>query len=215
MSEYAAQRLNMVEGQVRANDVTDRRIQGAMAAVARERYVPGHLSPVAYIDRCLEVGSGRYILDPRSFSKLLQLAAIGPGDRALDVGCASGYSAEVLSNLAKEVVALEANSELAAVAREFLASCGNVELVVGALTEGAPDRGPFDVIFLNGAVEFFPDALLGQLAEGGRLVGVLRNAGGCRARLIVNSGGSFSERVAFDADVPTLPGFERVRSFVF
>ena len=215
MSEYAAQRLNMVEGQVRANDVTDRRIQIAMSEIARERFVPERLHPVAYMDRCLEILPGRYILDPRSFSKLVQVAAVEQGDRVLDVGCGSGYSSAVLCRLADEVVALEADPELAAVARQFLSKNANVTIVTGPLPEGAPDKAPFDVIFINGAIEIYPERLLRQLADGGRLVAIVSERGRGQARLYLNANGAIGERNAFDAQVPVLPGFERARVFEF
>jgi protein-L-isoaspartate(D-aspartate) O-methyltransferase len=213
MSEFAAQRRNMVEGQVRANDVTDRRIQSVMAEIPRERFIPEALSAVAYADSCPKVGVDRHLLDPRCFSKLVQLAAVRPNDRVLDIGCASGYSSVVLSQLAREVVSVEEDPGLAANARELLASYSNITVVEGTLRDGAKDHSPFDVIFLNGAVEYFPQSLTDQLADGGRLVGVLSEGNVGKAHLLVNAGGCISDRVAFDADVPELPGFQRARSF--
>jgi len=215
MPDFAAQRLNMVEGQVRANDVTDRRIQAAMGQVQRERFVPGRLNSVAYMDRCLEVGPGRYLLDPRSFAKLLHLASIGGDERVLDVGCGSGYSSAVIAQIAAEVVALECNPELTEVARQFLGKHANVAVVNGPLAEGAPANAPFDVIVLNGAAEFIPAALFDQLSEGGRLVAIVSQGGRGLARLYVKSGGAVGERPAFDAQVPVLLGFEKAREFVF
>jgi hypothetical protein len=90
MSESA--RFNMVEAQVRASNVTDERILAAMNAVAREKFVPSAAQALAYADVPVAVAPGRYLLDPRSFAKLAQLAGIGPDDRILDVGCGTGYS---------------------------------------------------------------------------------------------------------------------------
>ncbi|MEE8438067.1 MAG: protein-L-isoaspartate O-methyltransferase [Micropepsaceae bacterium] len=215
MSDYAAQRLNMVEGQVRANDVTDRRIQIAMADIPRERFVPEHLNSVAYADICLEVASGRHMLDPRCFSKLLHLASIRNGDHVLDVGCASGYSAAILGRLAGDVIALEENQDLARIAGKQLLDMDNVRVEHGALSAGFRQGAPYDVIFVNGALESSPDSLLGQLAQGGRLVAVIRYGGRGRAHLYVNNNGAISDRAAFDAQVPVLPGFEKVEGFVF
>jgi protein-L-isoaspartate(D-aspartate) O-methyltransferase len=215
MSEYAAQRLNMVEGQVRANDVTDKRIQDAMASLPRERFVPAHLRPVAYMDNCLELTRGRYLMDARCFAKLAHLAAIESDDHVLEVGCTSGYSTAVLAHLAKHVVALEEDAELLRHAGECLKGTPNVELVQGRLTDGFSQRAPYDVIFVNGALDARPDHLLRQLKNGGRLVAVIREGGRGQAHLFVNSGGAFSERIVFDAQIPVLPGFERVPGFVF
>src|SRR5882672_7469801 len=98
MIDSKQQRVNMVESQVRPSDVTDRRIIRAMLEVPRERFVPASLQALAYMDEAVpavEPGGGRpgrFLLAPRTFAKLVQLAEIGPETVALDVGCATGYS---------------------------------------------------------------------------------------------------------------------------
>jgi protein-L-isoaspartate(D-aspartate) O-methyltransferase len=106
MQDMAAARLHMVEGQVRTNDVTDKRITEAMGRLERERFVPDSKRALAYSDVCVEVKPGRFLLDPRCLAKLAQLADIRESDRVLDVGCATGYSSAVLSALSADVVAL-------------------------------------------------------------------------------------------------------------
>src|SRR4051794_25560530 len=118
MPDYTIQRLNMVESQVRTNDVTDVRIQEAMRAIERERFVPAARQGLAYADRPVEVVRGRYLLDPRPFPKLAQLASIEPTDRLLDVGCAWGYSTAVFSRLCADVIGLEEDAELVRIASE-------------------------------------------------------------------------------------------------
>lgn len=215
MPDFAQQRLMMVDAQVRTNDVTDARIHGAMLSTPREAFVPDAKQAVAYMDGCVALGDGRALADPRSFAKLAQLAGVKSTDRVLDVGCASGYSAAVLGRLAREVVALERNTKLAGIARDALRVQANVRVVEGDLPAGAAGQGPFDVIFINGALEVRPDALLDQLAEGGRLVCVQRTSAGSAARLYVRHEGAVSERAGFDAQLPVLPGFEKRSSFVF
>ena len=105
MSESA--RFNMVETQIRPADVTDERILAAMNAVPREKFVPGSARALAYADVPVQVAQGRYLLDPRSFAKLAQLADIQPGDRILDIGPGTGYSSAVLARLGADVVAVE------------------------------------------------------------------------------------------------------------
>src|SRR5690242_10921085 len=85
MADFTTQRFHMVEGQVRANDVTDVRIHHAMLAVQRERFVPMAKRSAAYMDRPVEIAPGRYLLDPRTFSKLVQLAELSDTDTVLDV----------------------------------------------------------------------------------------------------------------------------------
>jgi protein-L-isoaspartate(D-aspartate) O-methyltransferase len=212
MSESA--RFNMVEAQVRSANVTDQRILAAMNAVAREKFVPTAAQALAYADVPVALAPGRYLLDPRSFAKLVQLAGIGPGDRILDVGCGTGYSAAVLARLGADVVALEQDAELVRVASGLLANVtGKVEVVQGALIEGVKGQS-FDVIFINGAIEQPPETLLSQLAEGGRLVTVLKD-GQSRAWLFLKENGQIGRRPGFDADVPVLAGFKKAMGFVF
>jgi protein-L-isoaspartate(D-aspartate) O-methyltransferase len=213
MSESA--RFNMVEAQIRSSNVTDPRILAAMSAVAREKFVPSAARALAYADVPVAVAQGRYLLDPRSFAKLLQLAQITATDRVLDVGCGTGYSAAVLARLAAEVVALEQDADLVRIASELLATAvGRVELVQGGLIEGVKGQGPFDVIFVNGALEQPPEILLSQLAEGGRLVTVIKD-GQSRAWLFLKQNGQVGKRPDFDAEVPLLAGFKKAMGFIF
>ena len=214
MSDTA--RFNMVEAQIRTANVTDPRIHAAIGAVAREKFVPHAARALAYADVPVAVAPGRFLLDPRSFAKLLQLAAIQGSDRVLDVACGTGYSSAVLARLSAGVVALEQDADLVRVASELLANAvGKVEVVQGGLIEGVKGQAPFDVIFVNGAIEHAPETLLGQLAEGGRLVTVMRQDGQCRAWLFVRENGQIGQRPDFDADVPLLAGFRKAMGFVF
>ena len=213
MSDSA--RFTMIETQIRPADVTDVRIHAAMGAVAREKFVPTAAQALAYADVPVAVAQGRYLLDPRSFAKLVQLAGVTADDRVLDVGCATGYSSAVLARLAGEVIALEQDADLVRVASGLLANVqGKVELAQGGLVDGAKQHAPFDVIFVNGAIEQVPDTLLAQLAEGGRLVAVLKD-GQSRAWLYLKEQGQVGRRPDFDADVPLLAGFRKATGFVF
>jgi protein-L-isoaspartate(D-aspartate) O-methyltransferase len=214
MSESA--RLTMIETQIRTNNVTDPHILAAISAVPRERFVPGAKKALAYADVPVEIAPGRYLLDPRSFAKLLQLARITSADRVLDIGCGTGYSAAVLARLAGRVVALEQDADLVRIASDALAAtgAGQVILTQGALIDGFQGEAPYDVIFINGAVEQVPETLLGQLGEGGRLVTVLRD-GQSRAWLYLKENGRVGRRPDFDAEVPPLAGFRKAMGFVF
>lgn len=212
---YQSARFNMVETQIRPADVTDQRVLAAMNAVPREKFVPRTALALAYADVPVQVAPGRYLLDPRSFAKLLQLAEIGAEDRVLDVGCATGYSAAVLARLAGEVVALEQDADLVRAASQLLADAvGRVEVVQGGLVEGVKNQAPYDVIFINGAVEDVPETLLNQLGEGGRLVTVIKDSQS-RAWLFLKEKGKVGKRPDFDAEVPVLAGFRKAVGFIF
>jgi len=163
----------------------------------------------------------RYLLAPMVFARLVQLAAIGPSDRVLDVGCGTGYSTAVLAQLGEKVIGLEPEPELADAARGALAalSIANAEIVEGPLAEGYPAGAPYDVIFLNGSVPAPPDALLAQLKEGGRLAAVLKTGANSatqgKAYLFVKVGAEASGLPHFDAGARPLPGFVPLETFAF
>jgi protein-L-isoaspartate(D-aspartate) O-methyltransferase len=217
MADYAQQRMNMVDAQVRTNDVTDPRIHAAMREIPRERFVPQSCRAMAYADAVIEVAPQRYLLDPRTFSKLLQLVDIRTSDKALDVGCATGYSSAVLSRLASSVVALEQDADLVRAAVEALASVGatNATVAQGQLAQGFKERAPYDVIFVNGGIQEQPERLLAQLAEGGRLAAILQSGTQGHAELYVKEHGRVGTRAGFDASVPLLAGFKKAVGFVF
>lgn len=223
MSDFKLERINMVESQIRPNAVTNPDLLKALLETPRELFVPPFLRSLAYIDGVLRVENARehraarYLLSPMVFAKLAQLADIRPGDRILDVGGATGYSAAILAKLGASVVALENDAGLTAVAKEALAGAGikNVSFVMGPLEAGAPESAPFDVIFLNGRVGHLPEALLAQLAEGGRLVTIMGNDTAAKAKLVSKIDSRIQQRMAFDAGAPIMPGFEQKSAFIF
>lgn len=217
MIDTESRRVSMVNGQVLPNKVTDERVTDALLAVAREPFVPKNLRGVAYIDEDIPVGEGRYLLEPMVFARLLQEAEVTAGDVVLDVGCATGYSTAVLARLAGSVVALECDAALADKANEMLnqLDVDNAGVVTGDLVMGLPDQGPYDVIFLNGAVERLPESLKQQLAEGGRLVVVQQADGLGQAWVYRRHGDVVDGRPHFDAQVKPLPGFEAEQVFRF
>ncbi len=216
MTDFAAARRNMVDGQVRTADVTDRRIITAMLEVARERFVAPAMAGLAYLDLDLPVGTApaaRRLLKPMVLAKLIQAADLADTDRVLDVGCATGYSAAVLARIAGQIVGLEQEPGL--VNAEALAGLPNLTLATGPLTEGHPQGGPYDAILMEGATEFPPQALFRQLKDGGRLVCVLGGGPGAKAMLYRRSGQETGGRPIFDAAATILPGFVKPPAFAF
>jgi protein-L-isoaspartate(D-aspartate) O-methyltransferase len=168
----ARERRRMVEEQIRARGVRDRRVLSALLAVERHRFVPADLQDEAYADHPLPIGSGQTISQPYVVAVMTELARIGPGDRVLEVGTGSGYQAALLSVLAQEVWSIEIVPELAARARALLAELGyrNVHVETGDGYRGWPGAAPFDAIVVTAAPPRVPPPLLEQLAPGGRLV---------------------------------------------
>ncbi|HYQ77768.1 MAG TPA: protein-L-isoaspartate(D-aspartate) O-methyltransferase [Solirubrobacterales bacterium] len=168
----AAARRRMVERQLRARGIGDERVLGAMAGVPREEFVPEELRGRAYADSALPIGEEQTISQPWIVAAICQALELRGPELVLEVGTGSGYSAAVLSRLAGHVVSVERHEALSAAAGRALASLGirNVELIVGDGSLGVPARGPFDAIAVHATAPAPPQALLAQLADGGRLV---------------------------------------------
>ncbi len=215
--DFAAARRKMVASQIRTSEVSDPVVVEAISAVPRELFVPPAQQAFAYIDEDLAIGKGRYLIEPVVLAKLLQLADLQATDIALIVGAGTGYSAAVLARLVRSVVALESDAALAAQAGKVLAGIapGQVTVVSGDLKAGWPAKSPYDVILIDGAVSALPVGFKPQLADGGRLVCVVRDGPVGRATLVTRSGDSYGSRQEFDAMTPILPGFEKQPKFVF
>jgi len=208
--DYAAARVAMVESQLRPEGVTDLAVLAAMGAIARETYLPEATQPLAYSDRAVALGDGRYIIPATVLGQLLTQMRPGPGQSALVVGAATGYSASVLAHMGLDVVALESSPGLASQARKL-----GVETVEGPLEAGWNEASPYDLILIDGAVETISAAIIDQLADRGQLGTVLIERG--IARLIVGrkAGGAFGYASLGDAGTPPLPGFSRPNAFIF
>lgn len=217
--DYAVARHNMVENQIRTNRVRDPQVLEAMQTVPRELFVPKQMRGIAYVDEDVDLGNGRYLMEPLVLARLLQLAEVKPQDVALVIGCGTGYTAAVLARLVSTVVALESDVDLATRAAGLLAEQGadNVAVVTGPLKDGYPTQAPYDLIVIDGGVQDIPTALCNQLAENGRLVAVMDGGLGSMGRGILVSRicGGFSRRVGFDAATPILPGFTKPAGFIF
>ena len=215
--DFQAQRIKMVDGQLRTTDVTGHALLQAFLEVPREMFVPQAKRDLAYLDADIELSAGRYLVEASPFAKMLSLAEIGAGDRVLDVGCGTGYSTAILAKLSRHVIALESDAALAELAQANLAALGltNAEVISGELSKGAAQAGPFDVIVLSGSVSAAPVELFKQLKEGGRLAAV-ENAGRVgAARLYVKRGEHVSSRFGFNASIKPLPGFTAPVEFAF
>ncbi|SHG03540.1 protein-L-isoaspartate(D-aspartate) O-methyltransferase [Kaistia soli DSM 19436] len=222
MVDFTKARVTMVDCQVRTVDVTDYDVLDAFSAVPREEFLPDALKPLAYLDDDLLVSApgepARYVMEAGPLARLVQLAEIKPTDIVLDLGPAGGYSSAILARIAARVVAVEPNPALAEATRANLARLGiaNVSVVSGALVEGHAAEAPYDVIIIEGAIEFVPEALEKQLAENGRIVAVVGvNGLAAKATIFTRTGGTISGRPVFNTHVKLLPEFQRPKAFVF
>lgn len=216
---YIEARRQMVLSQLRPNKIIDERVLDAMQSTPREQFVPKAFRGVAYLDEDISVAPGRSLMEPLVLARLLQEAELAPSDVALAIGSGAGYDLAVMSRLCSTAIGLESDPALAAHSSSLLASLGidNAPVVEGPLAAGLPKQGPFNVILLCGSVAEVPEALKQQVADGGRMVGVLRPTGAPvgQAFLLKRIGAAFSQRAIFDAGTGRLPGFEPPAGFVF
>ena len=208
--DYAAARESMVDTQLRPEGVNFPPVVEAMAAVAREDFVTPEAKPLAYIDRTVPMGAGRLMNGPVVLGKLLTEMTPLAGERALVVGCGSGYSAAVLLQIGLNVIGIESSSELASRARE-----NGVDVVEGPLEDGWKKGSPYDLILIDGAVEHIPDALVSQLTDNGRLGTALIDKGITRLVVGRRAGDGFGLHSMADSGAAALPGFSKPRTFIF
>ncbi len=217
--DFATARHNMVESQIRTNKVRNLSLLDALDEVPREKFLPPERRAIAYNDEDLPLGEGRFLMEPMVLSRLIQAAEVAEGDLVLDVACATGYSAALLARMGATVVGLDPDARLAEFGADALSEVGldTVLMIEGDPREGYPKQAPYNVIVLSAAVSEVPKALTDQLADGGRLVTVLRDGPQVpgAAVLFRRAGEVVSYRTLFDANTPVLPGFEKKQGFVF
>jgi len=207
-------RRAMIANLLRTTGTNDPAVLAAIGDVPRERFVPQARLALAYADAVVPLVPGRDMNNPMALGRLLTEAAPNKADRALVIGAATGYAAAVLSLLVGSVVAVEEEAELAAFARSALAGYA-VTLVEGPLGEGHAAGGPYDLIFVDGAIEFVPDALIAQLADNGRLAAAMLDNGVSRLSLGRKAGEGFGTAAFTDAAAAVLPGFAKPKTFTF
>jgi protein-L-isoaspartate(D-aspartate) O-methyltransferase len=172
MPDYAELRRVMVERQLRRRGISDERVLAAMGSVPREEFVSERHRRRAYSDSALPIAEGQTISQPWIVAAICQALELRGGERVLEVGTGSGYSAAVLASLGAIVISIERHEALAATARAALDSLGydRVEVLVGDGSRGLPERAPFEAIAVHATAPAPPASLLRQLADGGRLV---------------------------------------------
>lgn len=195
--EYAPQRAEMIEKQLRRRGIQDSAVLSAMLAVPRHEFVPEELRGRAYDDVPLPIGSGQTISQPYIVAAMTAALRPQANDRVLEVGTGCGYQAAVLSLLTKEVFTIEVRPELASAAAKKLAQLGysNVHVHCGDGTFGLPEFAPFDAILVAAAAPAVPEPLLAQLAEGGRMIVPVGDADNQELQLLQKHAGAFSSKM--------------------
>lgn len=203
----------MVRSQIRPSNITNQKLLHVMRVVPRHEFIPEKLEGIAYMDNDIPLGHDRHMLRPTLLAQMIEAANIDATDTVLDIGCSMGYSAAVLAGVARKVIAIEVNGELSSKANYRLHSLHieNAIIISGNLPDGHPEGAPYDIIFINGAVEHIPDTLINQLANGGRLVTIQKTSPAMgQLVLLTRQGNDITTCVIDDANADVLPGFEKL-----
>jgi protein-L-isoaspartate(D-aspartate) O-methyltransferase len=220
-ADYPAMRRNMIDSQLRTNNVAGAALLRAIEQTPRELFVPQERAALAYMDRSIpldECGArGRAVNPPLSTALLLGAANIRGTDAVLVIGAGTGYCAALASRLAKSVVAVEEAAELLAPLNANLATIGaqNVEVVQAQLSAGWAEKAPYDVVIIDGAIEHLPDAIVAQLADGGRIVTGQKNGPVTQLASGIKRGDGVALRTFIDSEITPLAEFARKAEFVF
>ncbi len=209
-------RLHMVNSQLRTGGIVDKVVLAAFIETPRQRFVAREHESLAYLDRQLPARGAkvRRLLAPMVLARMLQAVTVVAGERALDVAGGSGYGAAILAAMGAKVVLLESDAGAAEAAKTELHNRVNVR-GLGPLDSAAAALGPFDLIVVEGAFGVFPDALIGLLADPGRLVGIDASSEPSQAVVYEKNGGGISRRVLFETKADVLDGFKPAVSFAF
>lgn len=216
MTEHVFEQMRqaMVASQLRTTGVNDPRVVAAMGAVARERFVPPERCALAYADALVPLGHDRCLNPPMALGRMLTEARLRGHEKSLVIGAATGYSAAVLARLTASVTAVEEVPDLVEFAQRALAGTG-VEVVQAPLNEGHAAGAPYDFILIDGAVEYVPQAIVDQLADGGQFALALLDDGVTRLCVGRVVAGAFGTNAVTDAAAAVLPGFRKPRGFSF
>jgi protein-L-isoaspartate(D-aspartate) O-methyltransferase len=217
MNNMEQARFNMVEQQIRPWDVLDADVLDLLKKVKREQFVPLDQRSLAFMDLDIPLGHGVKMWQPKLEARALQALALQHGDRVLEVGTGSGYLTALLSMLAAHVTSVEIIPELSAQAGRTLSThhIDNITLEVGDAANGW-GSAKYDAIVLTGSVAMKPEALLNNLAVGGRLFAVVGDAPAMHACLFSRSSDdTFTCVTLFETDVAPLANAPQPERFVF
>lgn len=220
MLDYTAARTHMVQSQLAPNGVFDPRVIQAFMAIPRELFVPPALRPVCYTDKELDLGQGRYLLEPMLLAKMIEALHVQPGMRALCMGGATGYGAAIMSQLVGQVTDWENDHGFDDLNRSAIDQMGlsNISRLVSNFNSEIKNQDGFDVILVEGAMADEPNRLAHYLQCGGRIVAIIVPEGSLVGSIMVidkSKGGFLSSRPLCDAYAPYLPGCAALRRFSF
>jgi len=212
---FESMRKAMLLSQLRPSDVNDPKIIAAIGRVQREDFVPASLRNIAYADRGVHIGQGRYLNPPITTGRFLEAANLTADDDLLIIGAGTGYLAAVAAQLAGQITAVEESSKLCNAAKQNLDGIANIKVEKAKLAVGISARKPYSAIIIDGAVEHIPESITDLLGENGRLVCAMLDQSVTRLAIGHKINGSIGYNYFADCGCAALPGFQEKRSFEF
>ncbi|MBX7146153.1 MAG: protein-L-isoaspartate O-methyltransferase [Alphaproteobacteria bacterium] len=216
-SSVELKRFNMIESQLKPNKIIDPKIIDAFSSIPREMFVPSNFRHVAYVDNDIALGYNRYLLEPMVIGQMVQIASLKLTDKVLVVACGYGYTAAVISKLCHKVYALDSERMfLNHAERNFKElNLHNIQTFQGKLTEGCSIYSPYNVIFIEGSIDYLPDSIPQQLEENGKIIYIRRQKNIGRMVIATKINQIVTSQVYFDANVPSIPEFNQEKRFIF
>ena len=216
MFDYKKARNNMVDNLIRPANVTNPKLLYALKEVRRDKFLPSNLASLSYSEAELLIQNDRKAMNPWLLAKMIQSLDFNSTDNVLSLATGFGYSCALISSLANFVVAVE-SYDFAQEAQTRLIENGydNILVKEGKINQGAKKEGPYDVILIEGAVEFINEEILDQLKSGGRIMAVFREKllGQCRLGIKTNTQIQWAN--LFEANCALLSEFKKEKAFTF
>ncbi|MDD2751580.1 MAG: protein-L-isoaspartate(D-aspartate) O-methyltransferase [Candidatus Omnitrophica bacterium] len=205
--DFTALRKSMVEDQLSARDIRDKRVLSVFLKVERHKFIPEDLHDNAYADFPLPIGDSQTISQPYIVALMTEKLDLRGGERVLEIGTGSGYQAAILAELSKQVYSIERFPALATKAQATLEALGyqNIKIKVGDGTLGWQEEAPFERIIITAATPQVPEPLFEQLAENGKMILPLGDLGSQILTLVEKKNGQvISQQICGCVFVPLI-----------
>lgn len=218
MQQQTTARFNMLEQEIRPNEVSCPRVLAAINSLDRADFVDEELKGIAYAGLDLDIGYGQTMLPPLLQARLLQALQLNPGEDVLEIGTGNGYFTALLASLAHHVTTVEIIPELAKEAEQYLSRVGvkNITLQVGDASHGWKLDDRIDVIVLTAAVVTVPDEFKHALKVGGRMLAIVGKPPAMNVQLIRRvSEYEWQEQTIMETVIPPMINAEPKPQFEF
>ena len=214
--DFAGARENMVKNQVMPSDVTNKRLLQAMLDIPKENFVPAGSRFQAYNETSISTLFEREVIEPRFIGKMINAFNPKPNEFILDIGSVLGYSTAILATMSQAVAMLE-RKELLEGRESLFTEMGLDNIIVSSssLEKGLPEHAPYEGIFIQLAIDYFPDPLLEQLKLGGKVLAVFNREGIKQCYLGLKTHDGISWTYQFDANVGYLSELKFAEKFQF